>query len=95
MIDEDKVFNSTVEAEYSLDNNNKSRARIKAGTGTINNDKEKAFIIDSDFIYKDTIECEKSMDILNTLHCHAKEYIDSAITKKLNDAMDPEPVKNE
>lgn len=89
---ETRVINSGIDAEYYLDDG-ESRAKIHAGIGNINNNLEKVFVFDSDFINIGTISPERYSAILEYLHTNAKVFIRSAITDKLHEAMDPEPVK--
>ena len=49
-LDEKDVISSSIDTEYLLDDNI-SRVKIHAGLGNINNDPEKVFVIDSDFIH--------------------------------------------
>lgn len=49
-MDENKVEFSSINTEYLLDDN-LSRAKINAGLGISNDNNEKVFVIDSDFMY--------------------------------------------
>lgn len=88
-IQEDKMVNFSFDTEYLLDNG-VSRAKIHAGIGSVNNDPEKVFVIDNDFIHIGNINTTESKEILKYLHNNAKVFIRSAITDKLHDAMLPE-----
>ena len=90
-IQEDKLVNSSFDTEYLLDNR-VSRVKVHAGIGNVNNDPEKVFIIDNDFIHIANINTEESTVILDYLHDNAKSFIRSAITDKLHNAMLPEGV---
>ena len=90
-IDEGKLINNGVDVEYLLDNDI-SHAKVHSGIGSINNEPEKVFVIDSDFIHIQNIVSDNSVDILNYLHDNAKLFIRSAITDTLHYAMEPEIV---
>ena len=90
--DEKRVFNSSLDIEYSLEQETE-RARIHTGLGTINNKTERVFVIDSDFMKIEPTKPNHSYDVLNFLHNHAKVFISKAIKRKLHLAMKPEKVK--
>lgn len=90
-IEESKMINSGLDVEYLLDNSI-SRAKIHAGIGIINNNPEKVFIIDSDFMHVQNTTTQDVFDMLNYLHNNAKVFIRSAITDVLHNAMGPEVV---
>ena len=90
-IDESKMINIGLDVEYFLDDDI-SRAKIHTGVGTINNNPEKVFVIDSDFIHIHNTKAENALSILSYLHDNAKYFIRSAITDALHYAMEPEVV---
>lgn len=89
LIDESKVVLAGNDIEYIMDDGI-SRAKIHCGLGSLNDNPETVFIIDSDFIHISTIGLSKKSVVLEYLHDNAKKFIESAITKKLHEAMIPE-----
>lgn len=90
--DEDRVINSELDAEYFLDQKT-ARAKIHTGLGTINNNPEKVFIVDGDFMKIAMIEPDDGYNVLEYLHANAKEFISGVIMEKLHLAMKPEKVE--
>lgn len=88
-MDENKVEFSSINTEYLLDDN-LSRAKINAGLGISNDNNEKVFVIDSDFMYISILHAEMINKTVNYLHENAKKFIEGAITEKLKMAMKPE-----
>lgn len=91
-LDETNIINSNVEFEYFLDDK-KSRAKIHAGLGHLENNPETMFVIDSDFIRIDTISTASILEVLDYLHTEEKRFIRSVITDKLHYAMKPGSVE--
>ena len=91
-INEDEVINVGLDVEYRL-SDGISQAKIHSGLGNVNNDPERVFLIDSDFIRIENTPKENSKVVLDYLHDNAKKFIRSTITDKLHFAMEPEPVK--
>lgn len=89
--EESKIINSGLDVEYLLDNDI-SRGKIHAGIGNVNNEPEKVFVIDSDFIHIHNTPIDNASEVLNYLHNNAKQFIRSAITDTLHFAMEPEKV---
>jgi sulfur transfer complex TusBCD TusB component (DsrH family) len=92
IVDENRVVNTGMDVEYLLDNG-VSRAKVHAGIGNINNNPERVFILDNDFIHINTIRIEDTAEILEYLHTNAKAFIRRAITDALHEAMEPEPIE--
>lgn len=90
-IDESKMINLGLDVEYYLDDRI-SRAKIHTGIGATNNNPERVFVIDSDFIHIQNTTAENALSVLNYLHDNAKLFIRSAITDTLHNAMEPEIV---
>lgn len=90
--DENRVINSVLDVEYYLDRKT-ARAKIHAGLGTINNNPERVFIVDNDFMQIEMIKPENSYDVLEYLHDNAKQFISEVILEKLHVAMKPEKVE--
>lgn len=89
---EESMIVNNVDVEYILDDS-VSRAKIHTGLGTINNDSENVFIIDSDFIKISTIEISEYKDVLDYLHSKSGEFLRNAITDTLHNAMEPEVIE--
>lgn len=88
-VDEDRVVNANLDVEYVLDDGI-SHAKIHTGLGNVNNNPERVFIIDGDFIHINNTSKADSMKVLDYLHDRAKQFIHGAITEKLHLAMEPE-----
>lgn len=91
-IEEDRVVNSGMDVEYYLDQKT-TRAKIHTGLGTINNNTERVFIVDSDFIKIEMIKIHDGYSALEYLHKKAKEFIADVILEKLHFAMKPEDIE--
>lgn len=91
-IPEEKALNIGVDAEYLLDNG-VSRAKIHTGLGLVNNEPEKVFIVDSDFIHIANIQVNGYKEILEYLHNNSGAFIQSVIKESLHNAMKPEELK--
>lgn len=89
---EDRVINSGLDAEYFLDQKT-ARAKIHTGLGTINNNPERVFIVDSDFMKIEMIKPMDGYSVLEYLHNNAKGFISEVIMEKLHLAMKPEIVE--
>jgi len=87
-LDEEKVVANTIDVSYMLDNG-VSQAKIHAGLGNVNDDPETVFIIDSDFIHAQNIKPNEFNSIIDYLHTNAGNFIRSAITENLHEAMGP------
>ncbi len=90
--DEDRVINSGLDAEYLLDQKT-ARAKIHTGLGTINNNPERVFVVDGDFMKIEMIRPVDGYGVLEYLHSNAKEFISDVIMEKLHLAMKPEMVE--
>lgn len=90
--DEDRVINSGLDVEYFLDQRT-ARAKIHTGLGTINNNPERVYIVDGDFMKIEMIKLDDGYSVLEYLHNNAKEFISEVILEKLHVAMKPEKVE--
>lgn len=91
-VEEKRVVNSGLDVEYFLDNGI-SRVKVHAGLGNINNDPERVFIVDSDFIHIDNTKVSDFQDIVEYLHDNSGRFIRSVITDTLHQAMHPGELK--
>lgn len=89
---EDRVINSGLDVEYFLDQKT-ARAKIHTGIGTINNNPEIVFIVDSDFMKIEMIKPVDGYGVLEYLHDNAKDFISRVVMEKLHIAMKPEMVE--
>lgn len=91
-VEEGKVVHSGTDIEYFLDND-VSRVKVHAGLGNVNNDPEQVFIIDSDFIHIENVKVEEFEEIIGYLHDNSSQFIRTAITEVLHEAMLPGELK--
>lgn len=85
---ENKIISSTTDVSYLLDNK-VSQVKVHAGLGYVNDEPETVFIIDSDFIHAENIKISDFDLIIDYLHTAAGQFIRSAITETLHNAMKP------
>lgn len=90
----DNVLNSAVDFQCKLDSS--CAAKIHAGPGRLRprpnapQDPEVKFILDMDLSMGGQVSCNLSAAGLETLHAHANEIFEGAITDALRAAMGPE-----
>ena len=56
----------------------------------VNNSNENSLLIDCDYFKTEMVNIESMMDVATVLHNHSSNFLMTAITDKLNDAMEPE-----
>lgn len=56
----------------------------------VNNSDENSLLIDCDYFKTEMMNVESMMDVATVLHNHSSNFLMTAITDKLNDAMEPE-----
>lgn len=56
----------------------------------VNNSDENSLLIDCDYFKTEKVNVESMMDVATVLHSHSSNFLMTAITEKLNDAMEPE-----
>lgn len=89
---EDKMVNLGIDTEFMLDDGI-SRAKVHTGLGTINNQPEKVFIVDGDFIHIRNIKIGEYLKVLEYLHDNSGKFIQSVIEPTLHEAMKPGELK--
>lgn len=90
--EEKNVISSDINIEFLL-SNNISRAKVHVGLGHINNIPENVFVIDNDFVHIKNISPQDYRNIVEYLHTEASNFIKSAITPLLHEAMQPEELE--
>lgn len=91
-LDENKIIANATDVSYLLDDGT-SQVKVHAGLGNVRNDPEPVFIIDSDFIHVENIKTDDFYRIVDYLHSASGQFIRSAITETLHNAMKPEDLK--
>lgn len=56
----------------------------------VNNSDENSLLIDCDYFKTEKVNVESMMNVATVLHNHSSNFLMTAITEKLNDAMEPE-----
>ncbi|MCD7771564.1 MAG: TIGR04255 family protein [Oscillospiraceae bacterium] len=91
--DEDKTQSFASAAEF--DNGDNTRIKTHFELVRVNGEDEVSFLIDCDYFTLAKIEKGEMMDVANKLHEKSTNFIMSAITEVLHEAMEPEEIKLE
>ncbi|MDR0890379.1 MAG: TIGR04255 family protein [Oscillospiraceae bacterium] len=98
MADEDVQEQTIVRATQDVEMNLSGGCRLKmhAGPGMVKRgnveDKEIKYILDNDIFMLGNVELRYSAGALNTVHTHADRIFRGAITRRLHEAMEPQPL---
>lgn len=92
---EDRFQNWGCDMTVKLDSS--CRAKVHAGLGRLQvkngpQDPELKFILDLDLSMGDNVPCTMAAGALETLHIHGGRLFEGAITDRLREAMDPQPI---
>ena len=85
---EDGVRAYSTKAEFkNLKDNSFTKEQIEFVR--VNNDTEVSLLIDCEYFTTELVKVDDLDNTMNLLHCNAKNFIDSVITKELSKAMEP------
>ena len=94
-VDEERTGKSSVDFDTALDGS--CRVKVHAGPGFLKQanpnapqDKEPKFVLDMDLFMPGELPPSLAAGALETLHAHAEDLFQGAISQKLHEAMDPQ-----
>jgi hypothetical protein len=92
---EENFMNCATDLQFKLDSS--CQAKVHAGPGRVRTNRPEAqqdpevkFILDMDLSMGGSVPCNLSAGALETLHAHAGELFEGALTDRLRAAMDPQ-----
>jgi uncharacterized protein (TIGR04255 family) len=91
----DRISSSVIQAAKNVTFNlpgDCGQLRVRHGLGATPGSEEPCYVIDADFFTVQKKEPSHALDTLDTFHIEARLFFQWCITRKLHDALDPEPV---